>query len=245
MAQRRMFSLKVIDTDEFSDMPMSSQFLYYNLAMRADDDGFIGNPKKIMKMSGCNDDDMRVLSSKKFIIPFESGICVIRHWRIHNYIQKDRLTPTEYQDELNSLRLNNGKYEQPQERLIQEPCIQNVSKMDSQYRLGKDRLGKDSIVSNASVADNKEFQGLIDLFKSVNPTHYKLFSNKSQRAALHRLVDAWGIEEITRAINTLPALIGKQYAPVITTPIALENKYGDLMIYVEKEKGRGGKITSI
>ena len=86
MAQRRMFSLKVIDTDEFLDMPQSSQLLYFHLAMRADDDGFVSNPKKIMKITGSGDDDAKVLTAKNFIIPFESGVCVIRHWRIHNYI---------------------------------------------------------------------------------------------------------------------------------------------------------------
>ena len=83
-----MFSLKVVDTDAFLDMPQSSQLLYFHLAMRADDDGFVSNPKKIMRMLGTQDDDIKVLVLKKFIIPFESGICVIKHWRIHNYIQK-------------------------------------------------------------------------------------------------------------------------------------------------------------
>jgi len=85
MANRRMFSLKVIDTDDFLDMSPTAQLLYFHLAMRADDDGFVSSPKKIMKMSNAADDDMRVLIAKKYLIPFESGVCVIRDWKIHNY----------------------------------------------------------------------------------------------------------------------------------------------------------------
>jgi hypothetical protein len=137
MAQRRMFSLKIIDTDLFLDMPTSTQLLYFHLSMRADDDGFVAAPKKIIKIAGCNEDDMKILYAKQFILPFESGICVVRHWRIHNYIQKDRYQQTIYQAEKVALETsNNGSYEK---------CIQNVSRMDTQVRLGKVRLGKDNI----------------------------------------------------------------------------------------------------
>ena len=85
---RRMFAKTIIDSDAFLDMPQSTQLLYFQLSMRADDDGFVNNPKSIMRNVGCKEDDMRVLSGKKFIIPFESGVIVIKHWKIHNYIQK-------------------------------------------------------------------------------------------------------------------------------------------------------------
>ena len=96
MANRRMFSLKIVDTDAFLDMPQSSQLLYFHLSMRADDDGFVSNPKKIMKIVGSGDDDMKVLFTKRFVLPFESGVCVIKHWKIHNYIQNDRYAPTQW-----------------------------------------------------------------------------------------------------------------------------------------------------
>ena len=89
-----MFSLKVIDTDMFLDMPLSTQALYFHLSMRGDDDGFIGNHKKIMRMIGSSDDDMKILIAKQLIIPFDTGVCVIKHWRVHNYIQKDRYNPS-------------------------------------------------------------------------------------------------------------------------------------------------------
>jgi hypothetical protein len=96
MAERRMFAKTIIGSDAFLDMSQSTQALYFHLAMRADDDGFVNSPKSIMRLVGCNDDDLRILSAKKFIIPFESGIIVIKHWRIHNYIAKDRYTETKY-----------------------------------------------------------------------------------------------------------------------------------------------------
>lgn len=141
MAQRRMFSMKIIDTDKFLEMPQTTRLLYYDLCMRADDDGFVASPKKIMRMVGCSEDDLRILFGKSYIIPFESGICVVKHWKIHNYIQSDRYQPTEYKEEKAKLLLLDNKYE------LDTKCIQNVSEMspnlDTQDRLGKDRLGKD------------------------------------------------------------------------------------------------------
>lgn len=138
MAKRRMFSKDVIDTDNFLEMPATTQVLYFHLSMRADDDGFVSNPKRILRLTGCSEDDLKILYAKKFIIPFESGVCVIRHWKIHNYIQKDRYNKTIYHDELDKLTvLENGMYER-----VDTECIQNVSKMDTQVRLGKDSLGK-------------------------------------------------------------------------------------------------------
>lgn len=103
MAERRMFAKTIIDSDAFLDMPLSTQALYFHLSMRADDDGFINNPKKIQRMIGGSDDDLKLLIAKRFIIPFESGIVVIKHWKIHNYIQKDRYKPTIYQEEKSKL----------------------------------------------------------------------------------------------------------------------------------------------
>ena len=111
MAEKRMFSKKIIDTDWFMDMPASTQNLYFHLSMRADDDGFVASPRRIIKLIGATDDDYKILISKKFIIPFESGICVITDWRINNYLRNDRHTDTVYKEEKNSLIIDgNGKY---------------------------------------------------------------------------------------------------------------------------------------
>ena len=99
MARKRMFSILIVDSDAFLDMPLSTQALYFHLNMRADDDGFIGNAKRIQRMIGSSDDDLKILIGKRFLIPFEDGVLVIKHWRIHNTIQSDRYTPTVYTEE--------------------------------------------------------------------------------------------------------------------------------------------------
>lgn len=109
MAERRMFAKAIIDSDAFLDMPITARLLYYDLAMRADDDGFVNSPKKILRMIGCSVDDMKILVAKKFIIPFESGVVVIKHWRIHNYIRKDTYNETTYIDEKKQLVLDENK----------------------------------------------------------------------------------------------------------------------------------------
>ena len=129
-----MFSKTIIDSDTFLDMPLSAQALYFHLSMRADDDGFINNPKKIQRMIGASDDDCRLLIMKQLIIAFDSGVIVIKHWRLHNYIQKDRYKPTLYQNEKSTLELDESK--------VYTKCIQDVSNVDTQVRLGKVRLGK-------------------------------------------------------------------------------------------------------
>lgn len=129
MAQRRMFSLQVVDTDAFMDMPLSAQALYFHLSMRADDDGFIDNARRIQKLLGAADDDLRILIAKGFILAFDSGVIVVKHWKISNYIQKDRYKPTQYQEEKSTLSFDlNGAYTDCLCVNIR-PCIQPVSKL--------------------------------------------------------------------------------------------------------------------
>lgn len=142
MAERRMFAKTIIDSDAFLDMPLSSQSLYFHLSMRADDEGFINNPKKIQRMIGSSDDDLRLLMAKNFILAFESGVIVIKHWKIHNYIRNDRFKPTMYQDEKALLsEKGNKSYSLDQGGIPDDN--QPTYQMDTQVRLGKDRLGKD------------------------------------------------------------------------------------------------------
>lgn len=155
MAQRRMFSLQIVDTDAFMDMPLSSQALYFHLGMRADDDGFVSNARRIQRLVGASDDDLKILLMKRFLLAFESGVLVIKHWKISNYIQKDRYRPTLYKDEKSTLYMKqDGTYtDHPADGA--KPCIQPhleekpsiplpVSDMDTSciHRLGKDRLGE-------------------------------------------------------------------------------------------------------
>lgn len=111
MAEKRMFTQKIIDSDAFLDMPLSAQTLYFHLNMRADDDGFVNNPKKIQRMIGASVDDLKILLMKRFIIGFDSGVIVIKHWRMANALRKDRYTPTAFQEELAKLEIEgNGAY---------------------------------------------------------------------------------------------------------------------------------------
>lgn len=111
MAERRMFAKTIVLSDAFLDMPMSARCLYFTLGMLADDDGFVNAPRSIMRQCGASDDDMKLLVAKKFVILFDSGVIVIKHWRINNYLRNDRYTPTKYGDEKTALDLDeNGAY---------------------------------------------------------------------------------------------------------------------------------------
>ena len=145
MAERRMFAKTIIDSDAFLEMPTTSQLLYFHLAMRADDDGFVNKPKSLMRMVGCKDDDLKLLFVKKFLIPFDSGVVVIKHWKIHNYIRKDTYTETKYKEERASLELDeNSAY-----RLADATPLQlrdeSVTSPSTQVRLGQDSTGKDRL----------------------------------------------------------------------------------------------------
>ena len=138
MAERRMFSKKIVESDAFLDMPLSSQALYLHLNMDADDDGFVNSPKRIQRMIGASEDDLKLLLAKNFIIQFESGVVVVKHWKINNYIAKDRYHETVYLEEKALLsEKNNAAY------TLNTNHIQEVDKMDTQVRLGKDSIGED------------------------------------------------------------------------------------------------------
>ena len=141
MAERRMFAKTIVLSDAFLDMPLSARCLYFTLGMFADDDGFVNSPKGIMRQAGCSEDDMKVLLAKKFLLAFESGVIVIKHWRINNYLQKDRYNPTKYGDEKATLSLDeNGAYQTA--KALPEPMY--TQEVYTQDRLGKDRLVKDT-----------------------------------------------------------------------------------------------------
>ena len=145
MAERRMFAKAIIDSDAFLDMPLSAQALYFHLSMRADDEGFVGNPKKIQRMIGASDDDCRILMSKRFILTFQSGIIVIKHWRIHNYIRGDRAHKTTYVEEKAMLALDEkGSYTERGRGQSVDECLSNVSQLSDKCHT-EVRLGKDSI----------------------------------------------------------------------------------------------------
>lgn len=138
MANRRMFSIDVVGTDKFLDLPISAQCLYFHLGMRADDDGFISSPKQIVKMIACTQGDMKILAESGYIIPFENGLIVIRHWRQNNYLRRDRYTKSSHAEELESLTLKNGVYDSG------IPCGIPLGDADK-IRLDKNRIDNNNI----------------------------------------------------------------------------------------------------
>ena len=141
-----MFAKTIIDSDAFLDMPMSARLLYYDLSMRADDDGFVNSPKKIMRMIGATQDDLTILGLRKFIIPFDNGVVVIKHWYIHNYIRKDTYNETPYKEQKELLEFDENKSYRLRGNMDTER-IQSVDGSSTQVRLGKDSIGKDNIES--------------------------------------------------------------------------------------------------
>lgn len=207
MAERRMFAKTIIDSDAFLDMSLSTQALYFHLSMRADDDGFVNNPKKVQRMIGCGDDELKMLVAKKFIIPFDSGICVIKHWRIHNYIQTDRYKETVYQEEKSHLALKENKAY----KYLDTNCIQDVSKVETQVRLGKDRLelgkdrlelGKDRLELN-NICSNK-LQPIIDKWNSLGLQKLvSINSGTSRYKLINARIKEYGEEKVMQAIGNI------------------------------------------
>lgn len=214
MAERRMFAKTIIDSDAFLEMPTTSQLLYFHLAMRADDDGFVNKPKSLMRMVGCKDDDLKLLFVKKFLIPFESGVVVIKHWKIHNYIRKDTYTETKYKEEKSTLELDeNSAY-----RLADPSPLQirdeSVTGSSTQVRLGKDRdrleVGKDSVGEDIEEA------------APPKPTRHKYGSYKNVLLSdeeMEKLMTEFphdGIERIER-LSEYIASTGKKYKSHLAT----------------------------
>ena len=144
MAEKRMFSMRILGSDAFLDLPLSAQALYLHLCIRADDDGFLNNAKAITRLIGASEEDLKILIKKRFLLTFESGVIVIKHWQIHNVIRKDRRHSTQYRDEMATLKVKeNGAYTEI-DRQVTTKCQPSDNQMSPQYRLDKYRLDKDS-----------------------------------------------------------------------------------------------------
>lgn len=219
MAQKRMFSKTIIDSDAFLDMPHSTQLLYFHLNMRADDDGFINNCKNIMRMVGCKEDDLKILITKKFVLPFESGVIVIKHWRIHNYIQNDRYTETKYKEEKAMLSLDENKAY----TIEKSQCIQNGYNLDTQNKSKNKILDINNIygqIEGQNTGQKEEWEGQFEEFYKAYPKKVKkqdvkkwfkknkpsneLFSSMLNRLEQFRASDDWQKD-------------GGQYIPYPTT----------------------------
>nr|UWD76205.1 MAG: replisome organizer [Bacteriophage sp.] len=207
MAQRRMFSRKITDTDKFIEMPATTQNLYFHLNMNADDEGFVDRVSIIQRMIGASGDDLKLLIAKGFVIPFESGVVVIRHWRIHNYIQADRFQPTIHQNEKSRI-----EYDETKTANIKRlgECIQNVYKADTQVRLGKDRLelelDKDRLDHHLDQNDDDD-KNLI--FKKLKEAFGEMSVNGTMVEEVERLLKQYGQELVVLALDKTILNAGK------------------------------------
>lgn len=157
MAERRMFAKSIVLSDAFLDMPMSARCLYFTLSMFADDDGFVGSPKAIMRQCGASQDDLAILLQKRYVLGFESGVIVIKHWRINNFLRKDRHVDTTYLEELEQLTIDGkGAYTETENVLVNQWST-NGQPSIGKDRLVQDRLGKDK---KEDVVDAREDEEL-------------------------------------------------------------------------------------
>ena len=180
MAQKRMFSLKIVDTDAFLDMPQSTQNLYFHFGMRADDEGFIGNVKRIMKMIGSSEDDMKVLLAKRFILLFESGVVVIKHWKMNNYLQNDRIKETTYLQEKSLLYLkDNGSYtlDESQGSPVYTKCIHSIDKIS---------IEKSNIYSSSP---NYNASETLETLPNENDNSVLLANNEKKQSSVKEVID--------------------------------------------------------
>lgn len=144
MAQKRMFSLQIIDTDRFMDMSTSAQALYFHLGMHGDDDGFVASPRKLVRAAGCNDDDLRLLAAKGYIIPFDSGVIVVTDWNINNTLKNDRYHETVYVEEKAKLSVDKaGRYILGTD--LEPKCFQTGTDLESEPNLTQPNVTKQSV----------------------------------------------------------------------------------------------------
>lgn len=200
MAERRMFAKTIVLSDAFLDMPMSARCLYFTLGMFADDDGFVNSPRGIMRQCGASEDDMKVLLAKKFLLAFDSGVIVIKHWRINNYLRSDRYAETKYLDEKKSLIIDqNGAYVQPKEAGI-PGGIPN----SGIPRLGKDRLDKDSIGEVNTLAHPEVSEVVVETpFDTFWREYPKKKSKGQARTAFDKALKKTGFDTIMTALRAL------------------------------------------
>lgn len=208
MAERRMFTQKIIDSDAFLDMPLSTQSLYFHLNMRADDDGFVNNPKKIQRMIGASEDDLKLLLAKRFILGFENGIVVIKHWRMHNLLRKDRYNPTQYIEEMNQLAINdNGSYtEKPiVDHLAttwQPTDNQTGNQLATQDREGKESIVKDSIGEGRQSPEKTAYQQIVDLYNSICVSFPSVKSlSEARKKAIKARLNTYTIEDFKQCFE--------------------------------------------
>ena len=255
MAERRMFAKTIIDSDAFLEMPISARLLYYDLGMRADDDGFVNSPKKIMRVIGATNDDMNILIMRKFIIPFDNGVVVIKHWRINNYLRNDRYTETQYLKQKQMLSVDKkGKY-----HLIEDSGIPTGIPTVS---TGKVSIGKvNNISTNVDISPSSQsdepkimHQNIVEAWNRLSSYGIKPIRNiaeGSNRATqLSSRIKQYGEDAVLEAISKIENssfLQGKNnrgwmivfdwFIKPSNFPKVLEGNYDDKHSYNSRDSG--------
>ncbi len=217
-----MFSKTVVDSDDFMELPLSSQALYFHLGMEADDEGFLNCAKKVLRMVGCSNDDFKLLIAKGFLIPFESGVVVIRHWNENNSIRKDRFNQTAFIEEKNQLVLSGNVYNvnqmtticQPNANQVTTKCQPSDNHLPTQVKLSKDKISKDkisnSIDAKASITEtlNSDDEELIQTviewveYKKEKRQGYKPTGLKSLLTQIKNNVERYGSDAVIQVIRS-------------------------------------------
>ena len=221
MAEKRMFTQKIIDSDAFLEMPTSAQALYFHLNMRADDDGFVNNPKKITRYVGAAEDDLKLLLLKRFIIGFESGVIVIKHWRMHNTLKNDRYKPTDYQDELSMLKLKDNKAYTEKDH-VSGPVLDCGTKVEPEWNQNGNQLEPQNRIDKNSIDKNREekeregltfsnekvccadAQRVAEAWNTLGLSKVTKLVPGSQRSQmLNKRIKEYGVDEVLRAIENV------------------------------------------
>jgi uncharacterized phage protein (TIGR02220 family) len=198
MAERRMFAKSIVLSDTFLDMPLSARCLYFTLGMLADDDGFVGNPKSIMRQCGASQDDMVALLQKRYVLGFESGVIVIKHWKINNYLRSDRYQNTTYLEEKETLTLDAKNAYTERDRTLGIPVYNQVT-TNGIRSIGKDSIDKHSIDNNVDL--HSTAQKIIDYLNQKCGTKYKASTVNTKKHISARLNDGYTYEDFVKVID--------------------------------------------
>lgn len=215
-------------------MPPTAQLLYVHLGMNADDDGFCEH-FPIMRMVEAKPDDLKILSAKGFVQVFDDQVLIVTDWKENNYIQKDRYTPSKYLE----------VYKEEIQLLSSGKRIQDVYRTDTQVRLGKGSIGKDTNTAESkdSVKEKPRFNPLgaeiIKAFEEINPACKKFYNNTTQRNACDFLIETYTLEKTLSIVTkVLPKTNGQDFFPTITTPLKLQDKWADLEAAVGRHNSK-------
>lgn len=260
---RRLFSQSITETDAFLDMPLTAQGLYFHLGMNADDDGFV-SPRKIMRMVGANADDLRVLIAKRFVLSFDSGVVVIKHWLINNSIRRDRYHATTWQKELATLTTNEfGSY--TEKRNFQQTLLNDISittsnsdedalkqpndnQMETEVKLSKAKLSKVNNINTTDVVlaeksptkktPSKNIDLLFDYWQEQ--IGYAITSKRqANRFACSNLIKKFGVEDVKRLVDGVLQAQGDRYGPKISDFSDLQSNLNKLLAWGRNHKQKG------